>query len=100
MIATSRRGFLTSLTGFVACAPAIVRVESLMKLPVRAIYPAYGRSLGMAALADVRELQERAFIASMTERFTALLDQRLEWTDGWGNITQFMVPERGELLPI
>lgn len=27
---TTRRGFITGLTGFIACAPAIVRVSSLM----------------------------------------------------------------------
>lgn len=30
---TNRRAFLTGLTGFVACAPAIVRASSLMAMP-------------------------------------------------------------------
>jgi hypothetical protein len=32
---TSRRGFLTGLSGFIACSPAIVRASSLM--PVKAL---------------------------------------------------------------
>ena len=64
----NRRGFLRDL-GFAACAPAIVRVASIM--PVRSladlngeiIYPLYGRSPGMVALADVREL--KMLIASL-----------------------------------
>lgn len=35
---TSRRAFLRGLTGFVACAPALVKASSLM--PVKALKPA------------------------------------------------------------
>ena len=44
MIEANRRGFLTGLISFVAVAPAIVRVTSLM--PVRAIIDPYRARFG------------------------------------------------------
>jgi hypothetical protein len=62
---TTRRGFITGLISFVA-APAIVRAESLMKLPrprVELLEP-YGRSPVLAALQNLRDAEEALYIST------------------------------------
>lgn len=74
----TRRGFTIGLAGLVA-APAVVKIESLMRLrstpQLIMPLPFYGRSPVMSILEDIRLMQEQINQSYYTDLYKMLSDQ-------------------------